>query len=90
MNSTVKANDFDIIRSNWRTNPNFGGAYSFPGVQTNLTHWDDIAKPLQNRNWFFAGEHAYGKYRATVHGSYISGEVAAKKILKLKDDTPDY
>ena len=32
MNSTVKANDFDIIRSNWRTNPNFGGAYSFAEV----------------------------------------------------------
>ena len=85
MNSTIQTSDFDIERSTWRSDPNFGGAYSFPGVQTNLTHWDNIAKPLQDRNWFFAGEHAYGKYRGTVHGAYLSGEVVAENILKTKD-----
>ena len=86
MNSTIQTSDFDIERSTWRSDPNFGGAYSFPGVQTNLTHWDNIAKPLQDRNWFFAGEHTYSMYRATTHGAYLSGQAAAKKIIKLKGE----
>jgi monoamine oxidase len=83
-NSTVETSDFDIYRSSWRSNPNFGGAYSFPGVETNLGHWEDIAKPIKDQNWFFCGEHTYNKYRGTTHGAYLSGEVAAKMISKIK------
>lgn len=89
MNSTIQTSDFDIQRTAWKSDPNFAGTYSFPGVQTNLTHWDDIARPIQDRNWFFAGEHTYSKYRGTVHGAFISGEIAAKKILKVKYDEPN-
>ena len=81
MNSTVENSHVDIYRSSWRSNPNIGGAYSMPGIETNLTHWANMAKPIDDRSWFFAGEHTYGIYRGTTHGALLSGQVAAKKIL---------
>lgn len=52
-----------------------------PGVETELSHWTDMAKPIDERSWFFAGEHTYSIYRGTTHGALLSGQVAAKKIL---------
>lgn len=60
-----------------------------PGIYTEISHWDDMAKPLQDRNWFFAGEHTYRIYRGTTHGALLSGKVAAKNILDLKDKKKD-
>ncbi len=86
LNTSIQTTDFDIERSSWRTNPNIGGAYSFPGIETNLGHWEDMSKPVLEQNWFFAGEHTYSMYRATTHGAYLSGQAAAKKIIKLKSE----
>ena len=40
------------------------------------------SKPLANR-LFFAGEAASVNYPSTVHGAYLSGQKAAKKIKAL-------
>ncbi len=37
--SGVTANDFDIVRSKWRGNPNIGGAYTFSGIDALPEHW---------------------------------------------------
>lgn len=50
-----------------------------------------MAKPIFDSNWYFAGEHTHSKYRATVHGAYISGLDAANAILKgLTEDNWEY
>lgn len=46
LNRTIQTTDFDVERSSWKSNPNIGGAYSFPGVYTTLGHWEDMAKPI--------------------------------------------
>jgi|LakMenEpi03Aug12_release.lakeMendotaPanAssembly.Ray.scaffolds.fasta_scaffold1211575_1 monoamine oxidase len=84
MNSTVTTDNFDIYRSSWRSNPNIGGAYSFTGVETDLSSWADMAKPLSDRSWFFAGEHTINTYRGTTHGALFSGQRAAKEIFESK------
>ncbi len=35
----VSSNDFDIIRSSWRSNSNFGGAYTYASVQARPKDW---------------------------------------------------
>lgn len=84
LNTTIQTTDFDIERSSWRTNSNIGGVYSFPGIYTTMSHWEDMAKPVEDQSWFFAGEHTYSKYRGTTHGAYLSGQHAAKAITKIK------
>ena len=74
-------NDFDIARSSWRGNSHFGGTYSFAGVHTKPKHWENMAKPIFERNLFFCGQHTHSKYRGTVHGAYLSGMDAASCIV---------
>ena len=37
----------------------------------------------EGQRLFFAGEHTHEKYRATVHGAYLSGIREADRILAL-------
>ena len=83
----ISINDFDIVKTSWRSNPNFAGAYSYSGVTTLPKHWRDMAEPVFERGWYFCGEHTYSKYRGTVHGAYLSGIDAAGALMKnIKED----
>lgn len=73
--------DFNIFRSSWRNNPNFRGGYSYATTNTRNHHWENLAKPIKDYNWYFCGEHTISKYRGTVHGAYISGVNAAQQII---------
>lgn len=76
------ADDFEIARSSWKTNPNFRGAYSSAGVETKPHHWKNMAKPIFDRRWYFSGEHTNSNHRGTVHGACESGYETAEIILK--------
>ena len=87
----VTSNDFNIVRSAWRGNKNFGGAYTFSGVETNREHWENMAKPVFENGWYFCGEHTNSKYRGTVHGGFLSGKHTSEYIQnKANEDNWTY
>ena len=83
---SFSTDDFDIVRTNWRKNPNFRGTYSYSGVKTKPRHWENMAKPIFENSWYFCGEHTHSKYRGTVHGAYLSGIDTAKSIIEEYDN----
>jgi monoamine oxidase len=75
-------NPTNMLRTKWQTNENTFGAYSYPAVGTEMSHFEDLAKEVNNR-LFFAGEHTEVDYFSTVHGAYLSGIREADKIIDL-------
>ncbi len=71
-----------MLRTQWNTNINAFGSYSFVGKGANATAYDDLSGEVDNK-LFFAGEHTSKDYRGTVHGAYESGEREAKRIAEL-------
>ena len=70
------------IITQWNEDPFARGAYSFAGVGSTEKDHEMMAKP-EGQRLFFAGEHTHEKYRATVHGAYLSGVREANRILAL-------
>ncbi len=70
-----------ILVTRWGTDPYSLGAYSFVNVGTENKHFETLQAAVNNK-LFFAGEHTIAKYRATVHGAYLSGLQAAKEVLE--------
>lgn len=88
---SITASDFDIIRTSWRTDPNFKGAYTYSSVSTRPIDWENMAKPVFTSKWHFCGQHTLSKYRGTVHGGYLSGIYSANEILSsVSEDNWDY
>ncbi|TDB68048.1 flavin monoamine oxidase family protein [Arundinibacter roseus] len=75
-------NPTKFLRTNWQTNENSFGAYSYTAVGTQMRHFDDLAEEV-NDTIFFAGEHTEADYFSTVHGAYLSGLREADKITAL-------
>lgn len=78
----IGPNDFKLYRTTWRSNKNFLGTYAYGSTQTTPEHWENMAKPVFDSNWYFCGEHTTSKYRGTVHGAYLSGIEAARNIIE--------
>jgi len=72
-----------FLRTRWGSNPNSYGAYSFTAVETQMSHFDEMAEAVENK-LFFAGEHTEADYFSTVHGAYLSGIREANKIINLQ------
>lgn len=70
------------IVTRWNGDPFARGAYSFAGVGSTEKDHEAMAQP-EGQRLFFAGEHTHEKYRATVHGAYLSGIREADRILAL-------
>ncbi|MFK7798654.1 MAG: flavin monoamine oxidase family protein [Aureispira sp.] len=68
-----------FLRTKWNENPYSYGAYSFATNGTSSALFEMFEKAINNQV-FFAGEHTIHDYRGTVHGAYLSGIRAAKKI----------
>lgn len=68
-----------VIKTHWATDPFSLGSYSLipPGVTS--CDREILATPLQDV-LFFAGEATSREYPATVHGAFLSGIQAAKRI----------
>jgi len=73
----------EIVITRWHQDEWTLGSYSavLPGPDVS-PHWR-LAKPLKRR-LYFAGEHTEENFASTVHGAYLSGVKAAKKILRKK------
>ncbi|XP_059608522.1 spermine oxidase-like [Phlebotomus argentipes] len=78
-----------IRRSQWFSNPNFRGSYTFRSITTDLLNTcpDDLAKPLTNSVGkpvvCFAGEATHPHYYSTVHGAIESGWREAERLTSL-------
>jgi len=75
-------NPKNMLRTKWQTNENSFGAYSYTAVGTEMRHFDDLAKEI-NDKLFFAGEHTHIDYFSTTQGAYLSGIREADKIIDL-------
>ena len=72
----------NMLRTKWQSNINSFGAYSYTAVDTEMQHFEDLAKEI-NDKLFFAGEHTESDYFSTAHGAYLSGIREANKIIDL-------
>jgi hypothetical protein len=79
--AAAKAVKKSMWRSNWASNPNFGGTYSFAKLGSVPTDWDALADDHMNGQLHFAGEHTDRRFRGTVHGAFYSGTRVASEIL---------
>lgn len=70
-----------MLTTRWSADPFTFGSYSFARVGCHPKDYQALAESVEDR-LFFAGEHTTGKYRATVHGAYLSGLRAAREILR--------
>ncbi len=64
----------------WRSDPFARGSYSFNMPGTRSKHARKFETVVNDR-LAFAGEHTIWRYRATVHGAYMSGLRAAKALV---------
>ncbi|XP_062559761.1 spermine oxidase-like [Armigeres subalbatus] len=76
-------------RTQWYSNPNFRGSYSFRSVTTDLlnTSAEHLALPLSNAIGIpvvqFAGEATHDHYYSTVHGAIETGWREANRLIGL-------
>ncbi|KAL4448490.1 hypothetical protein ABPG75_005709 [Micractinium tetrahymenae] len=72
----------------WGSDPFAYGSYSYAKAPLdgeegyNRAHLD-CAKPMAGNRIFFAGEHTRTDYPATTHGALLSGQKAARDLLKV-------
>ena len=69
-----------MVRTKWGSNPNAYGSYSFTAIDTQMSHFDNLAEEVDQK-LFFAGEHTEADYFSTVHGAYLSGLREVAKIV---------
>jgi len=62
--------------SAWWTDEFSRGSYSFTAVGSGEKDRETLAEPIEDRLWL-AGEAAQAQFHSTVHGAWLSGEVAA-------------
>lgn len=68
-----------FIVSDWSNSPFTGGSYSGEGVGSTTADREAFAAMLNGR-LTFAGEHTSVDQSSTIHGAYISGLMAAKRV----------
>lgn len=78
-----------LKRTQWYSNPNFRGSYSFRSMTTDLlnTSAQHLALPLTNACGIpvvqFAGEATHNHYYSTVHGAIETGWREADRLVTL-------
>lgn len=87
--------DFDynepigVIITNWHSNPNFRGSYSFRSVQSKERKvWaSDLAEPVTDSKGvprlLFAGEATNSHHYSNVHGALETGWREADRIIQI-------
>jgi monoamine oxidase len=69
-----------FLRTQWNENPYSYGAYSFVSKGGSSALFEVFEEAVEHKI-FFAGEHTSRAYRGTVHGAYLSGIRAARKMV---------
>ncbi|XP_035737162.1 uncharacterized protein LOC118448242 isoform X1 [Vespa mandarinia] len=79
-----------MIRSNWYTNSNFRGCYTFQSMMSEKLNVrpKDLAEPIMSSDnkplILFAGEATHDHYYSTVHGAVESGFREADRLLQYQ------
>ena len=72
----------DVLVTRWRSDPWSYGSYSYVPAGSSFGHHAELSRPVENRV-LFAGEATHPDYPATVHGAFLSGVRAARRITPL-------
>lgn len=75
-------NPSSYVITRWGQDQNFKGSYSFIPTGSSVEEYDSMAAPVADR-LFFAGEAASTWEPSSVHGAYVSGIEAGKRISAL-------
>ncbi len=67
----------------WWQDPLSLGSYSHVPVHATSEYYDVLAEPMADGRILFAGEATNRRYRATVHGAYLSGVREAERAIEL-------
>ncbi len=69
------------VASEWVRSPYTRGSYTYWAVDSDGDDNAAFEQPTGNR-LFFAGEHTSSAYPGTVHGAYLSGQEAARRVAE--------
>ncbi|KAK3927116.1 Peroxisomal N(1)-acetyl-spermine/spermidine oxidase [Frankliniella fusca] len=79
-----------LLRSRWTSDPFFGGAVSYLGIESSVGQQCDLSAPLPavcaetpRPTLLFAGEATCPGHFATVHGARLSGLREAERVLAV-------
>ena len=72
----------DARITRWRSDPWAHGSYSYVPIGSSFEEHAVVGEPVGDKV-FFAGEATRDDYPATVHGAYLSGVHAARRIAAL-------
>ncbi|CAH2047261.1 unnamed protein product, partial [Iphiclides podalirius] len=82
------------ICTSWKKQPYTRGSYTAIAVGASQSDIESLAQPLfknvhdKKPALLFAGEHTHSSFYSTVHGAYLSGQSAARRLL-ASDDAPE-
>ena len=79
--SVVPYKAVDSVVTGWYSDEFSHGSYSHIPPGGSFSDYRTLASPLDEKI-FFAGEATHATYPGTLHGAYLSGERAAKEIMK--------
>ncbi|XP_022122534.1 peroxisomal N(1)-acetyl-spermine/spermidine oxidase [Pieris rapae] len=75
------------VCTSWNKQPYTRGAYTAIAVGASQSDIESLAQPLfrnardKKPVLLFAGEHTHSSFYSTVHGAFLSGQTAAKRVL---------
>ncbi|XP_061714451.1 peroxisomal N(1)-acetyl-spermine/spermidine oxidase [Cydia pomonella] len=74
------------VCTSWNKQPYTRGSYTALAVGSSQTDIESLSQPLfrnvhdKKPTLLFAGEHTHSSYYSTVHGAYLSGQAAARRL----------
>ena len=86
LGSAVPSRPVGSVVTRWHSDEFSHGAYSHVSPGGSFSDYRTLARSLGDQI-FFAGEATHARYPGTLHGAYLSGERAAKEIMKLAGST---
>ena len=72
----------DALVTRWRSDPWARGSYSYVPAGSSYQRYAELGEPVGDK-LFFAGEATHVEYPSTVHGAFLSGVRAARRIAAL-------
>ncbi|CAG5028084.1 unnamed protein product [Parnassius apollo] len=82
------------VCTSWKKQPYTRGSYTAIAVGASQSDIESLAQPLfrnvhdKKPTLLFAGEHTHSSFYSTVHGAYLSGQAAARRLL-TPDEAPE-
>ncbi|KAJ2951109.1 hypothetical protein O0L34_g5494 [Tuta absoluta] len=87
LNDPFVPEPIQCVCTSWKKQPFTQGTYTSIAVGASQSDIESLGQPLY-RNvhdkkpvLLFAGEHTHSNFYSTVHGAYLSGQIAARRLL---------